>query len=49
MLAVAPWGRIVDFPRKDMVATAAAANVEGDNGNAAKFWDWCERQVAAFL
>ncbi|KAF2436354.1 NAD(P)-binding protein [Tothia fuscella] len=43
---VAPWGRFYDV-RKDV--TAALKNgSEGGTGQAEKFWQWCEKESAAF-
>jgi retinol dehydrogenase-12 len=43
---VAPWGRIYES-RKD-VSVALKSEAEGGTGGAQKFWEWCERESAAF-
>ncbi|KAI1820734.1 short-chain dehydrogenase [Xylaria intraflava] len=43
---VIPFGRIAKI-RKDLME-ATLSKEEGGNGNAAKFWDWTERQVKEY-
>lgn len=44
---VIPWGRFNPI-RADLLE-ATKSEVEGGNGNAQKFWEWCEKQIAEFL
>ncbi|KAL1600516.1 short-chain alcohol dehydrogenase [Paraconiothyrium brasiliense] len=42
-----PWGRLGSV-RQDLVA-ATKSETDGGNGNAKKFWDWTEEQVAKYI
>lgn len=42
---VLPWGRLATMKRLDLVD---AFNPE-NNGKAAEFWTWCERQVEEYI
>ncbi|KAH9203542.1 hypothetical protein DL95DRAFT_529610 [Leptodontidium sp. 2 PMI_412] len=44
---IVPWGRFMPL-RKDIVA-ASKTEAEGGTGVAAKFWDWSEEQVKAYI
>lgn len=43
---VVPWGRLSGF-RSD-IAPALKIKEEGGNGNAAKFWEWCDKETAQY-
>lgn len=43
---VAPWGRVYDA-KADVVA-AMKTKEEGGSGGALRFWEWCEKESAAF-
>lgn len=43
---IVPWGRVGTF-RAD-IAEAIKTKAEGGTGKAEAFWDWCERESAAF-
>ena len=43
---VIPWGRITSL-RKDL-AQAGLIEEQGGSGNAKRFWDWTEEQVAPY-
>lgn len=45
--AVIPFGRIYSI-REDMVY-ATKSEAEGGTGGTGKFWEWSEKQVAAYL
>ena len=57
---ILPWGRIHPYPRADLLealepesvegatSSGAKAKAKGYRGQAAAFWDWCERQVCEF-
>lgn len=43
---IVPWGRLSGF-RAD-IAPALKAREEGGTGNATRFWEWCEKETAAY-
>ena len=47
-LIVFPWGRLVKFPRQDIIQ-GFSSEANGGTGNAQKFWDWCEVQIQSYL
>ncbi|KAF2242505.1 NAD(P)-binding protein [Trematosphaeria pertusa] len=44
---VIPWGRIV--PVRVDILKAGVPELEGGTGVGAKFWDWCQEQVAPYI
>ena len=42
-----PWGRWHPAPRKDILASLKSEK-EGGTGEAARFWDWCEKVTSEF-
>jgi NAD(P)-dependent dehydrogenase (short-subunit alcohol dehydrogenase family) len=42
---IIPWGRKHPAPRKDLL-DALKSTEEGGSGQAAKFWEWCEKTTA---
>ena len=45
---VLPWGRVAGTLREDLLL-AQRSEGEGGTGVAARFWDWCEVQVADYV
>ena len=45
---IIPWGRIHPSPRRDM-SDALRDVKEGGTGEAGKFREWCDREIAGFL
>ena len=47
IITVVPWGRYAPL-RKDIEASSKS-EAEGGTGVGAKFWDWSEEQVKAYV
>ncbi|KAK1585489.1 uncharacterized protein LY79DRAFT_635255 [Colletotrichum navitas] len=44
---VVPWGRL--YPIREDLLSATKSEAEGGNGNATKFWEWCEDLVKDYV
>lgn len=46
---IAPFGRIWDTPRKDLLGAIKLADGEGGSGRASEFWEYCAEVTRDYM